>query len=374
MAVDTGDPKSGFRHCDVIVFINEEVLRNGGGPGFYLTFRSRPWKDIEDGLKSIVADTRVPCTIKRACAWSALALGVRVAKRQQEKQSRRVQQLHNQVEEHEAAACTLATDLQRLREERDEVISELRNARDHLQQVLHECDMLHKRLIEFELSQQLLAESQDTEYTGTLPWPRIIKEHLEALDTGLENGQYAVTPKKDEMAPVSAEALKSRRLLKMAEGQVLVLDGRGHLLGGLVAIVAKQKQVKVPGISSKVDEHQPLSRSLSFPSSKSYFLVHCARHVAPQDQARPGCPGSLKVLDGIPPLYDRKKPKVVRLKPRLWKQAEKNVEKKISKFTEVLKTNGLLVPNAAVHTGKAPPLLLPNTDKKAIFLILGSMW
>ncbi|KAL6088055.1 hypothetical protein STEG23_021289 [Scotinomys teguina] len=100
----------------------------------------------------------------------------------------------------------------------------------------------------------------------------------------------------------------------------------------------------------------------------------------------------LKVLDGIPPPYDKKKRmmvpaalKVVRLKPtrrfaylgrlahevgwkyqavtatleekqkkakvhyrkkkqlmRLWKQEEKNVEK-ISKFTEVLKTNGLLV-------------------------------
>lgn len=31
-----------------------------------------------------------------------------------------------------------------------------------------------------------------------------------------------------------------RRLPKMAEGQVLVLDGRGHLLGRLAAIVAKQ--------------------------------------------------------------------------------------------------------------------------------------
>ncbi|CAO2632799.1 60S ribosomal protein L13a, partial [Lemmus lemmus] len=102
----------------------------------------------------------------------------------------------------------------------------------------------------------------------------------------------------------------------------------------------------------------------------------------------------LKVLDGIPPPYDKKKRmvvpaalKVVRLKPtrkfaylgrlahevgwkyqavtatleekrkekakihyrkkkqllRLRKQAEKNVENKICKFTEVLKTNGLLV-------------------------------
>ena len=31
-----------------------------------------------------------------------------------------------------------------------------------------------------------------------------------------------------------------RQLPKMAEGQVLVLDGRGHLLGRLAAIMAKQ--------------------------------------------------------------------------------------------------------------------------------------
>ncbi|KAL1766885.1 hypothetical protein HispidOSU_025455 [Sigmodon hispidus] len=203
MAVDFRDPKSGFRHCEVILFINEEVLRNGGGPGFYLTFRSRPWKDIEDGLKSVVADTHVPRTIKRACAWSALALGVRVATRQREKQSRRVKHLHNQVEKHEAATWTLATDLQRLREERDEVVSELRSARDNLKQVLHERDMLHKRLIEFELSQQLLAESQDTEYPGTLPWPLIVKEHIQALDTNLQSGQYAVSLEKAQMASVT---------------------------------------------------------------------------------------------------------------------------------------------------------------------------
>ncbi|XP_052570892.1 60S ribosomal protein L13a-like [Peromyscus californicus insignis] len=110
-----------------------------------------------------------------------------------------------------------------------------------------------------------------------------------------------------------------------------------------------------------------------------------------QGQAALEC---LKVLDGIPPPYDKKKRmvfpaalKVVWLKPtrkfaylgrlahevgwkyqavtatleekwkekakihyqkkkqllRLWKQAEKNVKNKISKFIEVLKTNGLLV-------------------------------
>ncbi|XP_027296530.1 testis-expressed protein 13C-1 [Cricetulus griseus] len=203
MAVDIGDPKSGFRHCEVAVFINEEVTRNGGGPGFYLTFRSRPWKDIEDGLRSVVADTHLPRTIKRACAWSALALSVRLASRQRERQTRRVQQLNNQVEEREAATWTLATDLQRLREERDEVVSELRSAKDNLKQVLQERDILHKKLIEFELSQKLLAESQDTEYPGTLRWPLIAKQHRKPLETGLQNEQYAVFPKKAQTASMT---------------------------------------------------------------------------------------------------------------------------------------------------------------------------
>lgn len=203
MAVDIDDPKSGFRHCEVVLFINEEVTRNGGGPGFYLTFRSRPWKDIEDGLKSVVVDTHVPRSIKRACAWSALALGVRVAVRQREKQLRRVQQLHDQVEEHEAATWTLATDLQRLREERDEVVSELRSAKDNLKQVILERNMLQRRLVEFELSQQLLAESQDADYPGIPPRPLNVKENREALDMGLQTGQCAVSPKKAQLASLT---------------------------------------------------------------------------------------------------------------------------------------------------------------------------
>ncbi|XP_048653437.1 testis-expressed protein 13C-1-like, partial [Marmota marmota marmota] len=93
MAVDFGDPRSGFRHSEVVVFINEEVLSNGGSPDFYLTFRSRPWNEVEDNLQSVVADPQVPRAIKRACAWSALALGVRVVARQREQQARRVRRL-----------------------------------------------------------------------------------------------------------------------------------------------------------------------------------------------------------------------------------------------------------------------------------------
>uniref|UniRef100_A0A1B0GSL5 Ribosomal protein L13A n=1 Tax=Mus musculus TaxID=10090 RepID=A0A1B0GSL5_MOUSE len=99
----------------------------------------------------------------------------------------------------------------------------------------------------------------------------------------------------------------------MAEGQVLVLDGRGHLLGRLAAIVAKQVLLgrkvvvvrceginisgnfyrnKLSGLSPEADEYQPLPRPLPLPSPQPHFLAHCARHAAPQDQERPGCPGA----------------------------------------------------------------------------------
>ncbi|KAB0363914.1 hypothetical protein FD754_008070 [Muntiacus muntjak] len=145
----------------------------------------------------------------------------------------------------------------------------------------------------------------------------------------------------------------------MAEGQVQVFDGRGHLLGRLPATVVKQ--------------------------------LLLGRKVACGRQAALEC---LEVFDGIPPPCNRKKRvvlpaalKVVRLKPtrkfaylgrlahkvswkdqavmatldetrkekakirywkkqqltRLPKQAEQNIEKKTDKFTELLKTHGFLV-------------------------------
>ncbi|XP_049623490.1 60S ribosomal protein L13a-like [Suncus etruscus] len=197
----------------------------------------------------------------------------------------------------------------------------------------------------------------------------------------------------------------------MAEGQVLVLDGQGHLLGRLVAIVAKQVLlgrkvvvVRCEGINISGNFYRNKLKYLAFlrkrmntnPSrSPCHFRVRSRifwrtmRGMFPHKTKRgQAALDRLKVFDGIPPPYDKKKHiKVVRLKPtrkfaylgclahevgwkyqavtatleekrkekakmhyckkkqlmRLRKQAEKNVENKISKFTEVLKTHGLLV-------------------------------
>ncbi|KAK2118073.1 60S ribosomal protein L13A [Saguinus oedipus] len=179
----------------------------------------------------------------------------------------------------------------------------------------------------------------------------------------------------------------------MAEVQVPVLDGRGHLLGHLAAIVAKQVLL---GRKVVVVRCEGINISGNFYRNKlNRIFWWTVRGVLPHKTKRgQAALDRLKVSDRIPPPYDKKKRmvvpaalKVVRLKPirkfaylgrlahevgwkyqavtatleekrkekakiqywkkkqlmRLRKQAEKNVEKKINKYTEVLKTHGLLV-------------------------------
>ncbi|XP_040122555.1 testis-expressed protein 13D-like [Oryx dammah] len=183
MAVDFGDHASGFCHIDVIKFINNEVLVNGGGPDFYTAFRSRPWSEIENQLQIMVADPLVPHNIKRACAWSALALSVRVGARQWEQQAYRIRQLQKQVREREAASWALASELKRLRAEREEAAVHLRSVRYALKQVMDERDMLSWRLLQFERSAQLAPVAHETrpepgaEQLGATAWPMNVPAH-----------------------------------------------------------------------------------------------------------------------------------------------------------------------------------------------------
>uniref|UniRef100_A0A2K6R6M5 60S ribosomal protein L13a n=1 Tax=Rhinopithecus roxellana TaxID=61622 RepID=A0A2K6R6M5_RHIRO len=86
----------------------------------------------------------------------------------------------------------------------------------------------------------------------------------------------------------------------MAEVQVLVLHGRGHLLGRLAAIVVKQvllgrKVVVVHcegiNISGNFYRNKLKYLPLPLPGPQPHLLADRARHAGSQDQARPGCPG-----------------------------------------------------------------------------------
>ncbi|XP_044247549.2 testis-expressed protein 13D [Ursus arctos] len=196
MAVEFGDHASGFRHTEVIRFINNEVLMNGGGPDFYVAFRSRPWNEVEDRLQTVVADPQVPRAIKRACAWSALALGVRVAARQREQQARRIRRLQEQVDERETAAWALASELQRLREDREEAATQLRFTRAALQQALIECDVLRGRLHHAERSAQVIPLAPEippgprAEQFGTIVWPLSAEQQRDVVAMGFPSRLY----------------------------------------------------------------------------------------------------------------------------------------------------------------------------------------
>uniref|UniRef100_A0A2K5ED74 Large ribosomal subunit protein uL13 n=1 Tax=Aotus nancymaae TaxID=37293 RepID=A0A2K5ED74_AOTNA len=123
----------------------------------------------------------------------------------------------------------------------------------------------------------------------------------------------------------------------MVEVQVLVPDGRGHLLGCLAAIVAKQVLlgrkvvvVRCEGINISGNFYRNKLKYLAFvhkrmntnPLRGPYHLRAPSRmlpHKTKRGQAALDC---LEVFDGLPPPYDKKKRtvvpvalKVVRLKP-----------------------------------------------------------
>ncbi|XP_040215112.1 60S ribosomal protein L13a [Rana temporaria] len=201
-----------------------------------------------------------------------------------------------------------------------------------------------------------------------------------------------------------------------ASSHVLVLDGRGHLLGRLAAIVAKQVLlgrkvvvVRCEGINISGNFYRNKLKYLAFlrkrmntnPSRGPYhfrapsrIFWRTVRGMLPHKTKRgQAALERLKVFDGIPPPYDKRKRmvvpaalKIVRLKPtrkfallgrlahevgwkyqaitatleekrkakaklhynkkkhvmKLKKQAEQNVESKIARYTDVLKKYGIL--------------------------------
>lgn len=199
MAVNFGEHASGFRHKEVIWFINNEILMNGGSSDFYMTFRSRPWNEVEDELRAILADPQVPRAFKRACTWSALALSVRVGARQREQQVPGVQFLREQVEEREVASRALASQLQWLRVECDEVASQLRCTKAALRQAIDEREVLHGRLLHVERLAQADLLPQEVvlvpraQQLGAAALPMHTEEEANMVTTGVQGMPHLET-------------------------------------------------------------------------------------------------------------------------------------------------------------------------------------
>ncbi|XP_064239822.1 testis-expressed protein 13D-like [Aotus nancymaae] len=204
MAMNFGDHAGGFRHSDVIRFINDEVFRNGSGLAFYVACRSQPWNEVEDGLRAIVTDPNVPRSIKRACTWSALALSVRAAVRQREQLLCQVRRLQGHVEERQAASWALTSQLEQLRLEREAATTQLHFTQAALQQALNERNGLYGRLLQVErfpqaapLAHEIMAGPQ-TEQHGAVACPQATEQ---------QRGMVAMGPHANAQTPTLTDVL-----------------------------------------------------------------------------------------------------------------------------------------------------------------------
>ncbi|XP_032106780.1 testis-expressed protein 13B [Sapajus apella] len=156
MALRPEDPSSGFRHSNVVAFINEKMARHTKGPEFYLENISLSWEEVEDKLRTILENSEVPSEVKEACTWGSLALGMRFAHRQAELQNHRVQWLQNLAKLHRSAALVLASNLTELKEKQEmecnEATFQLQLTQTSLVEVQRERDMLRWKLFHAELS------------------------------------------------------------------------------------------------------------------------------------------------------------------------------------------------------------------------------
>uniref|UniRef100_A0A2K6JXI3 Testis expressed 13B n=1 Tax=Rhinopithecus bieti TaxID=61621 RepID=A0A2K6JXI3_RHIBE len=171
MALRPEDPSSGFRHSNVVAFINEKMARHTKGPEFYLENISLSWEEVEDKLWAILEDSEVPSEVKEACTWGSLALGVRFAHRQGQLQNRRVQWLQGSAKLHRSAAMVLASNLTELKEQQEmecnEATFQLHITQTSLAEVQRERDMLRWKLLHAELASPQ-QQGQATVFPGGL--------------------------------------------------------------------------------------------------------------------------------------------------------------------------------------------------------------
>ncbi|XP_047391253.1 testis-expressed protein 13A-like [Sciurus carolinensis] len=133
MAINFNDPASGFYQREVVDFINEQILRNGGSTDFCTMQTCKSWRDVEKKLQAILTDSAIPGTIKKSCAWSALALAVRLARKQKKEYTEKVMKLQEQVDEQKLFINVLIGMVNRLRDTQQK---EREKARFQLQQSL----------------------------------------------------------------------------------------------------------------------------------------------------------------------------------------------------------------------------------------------
>nr|XP_023396943.1 putative testis-expressed protein 13C [Loxodonta africana] len=231
MAVNFRDPRCGFRHSEVVEFINEEVLSNGGSPDFYVAYSWKPWNHVEDQLRAIVSDPRVPRTFKRACTWSALALSVRVVSRRRVLQERRVRHLQELASQREAATWALASELQHLRKECVDIILQLRQTQADLQQSLDESEVLRGQLLQAKRSAQFDPQPEEVDRGSraqqqcATAWPWHAEEQGKVAAAGAKGRRDAEVQEKEAQGGAVTEAETAAAVLSQMPPRMIYTPG-----------------------------------------------------------------------------------------------------------------------------------------------------
>nr|XP_004659018.2 testis-expressed protein 13B [Jaculus jaculus] len=239
MALNPEDFNSGFRHENVLTFINKQMARHWKGPEFYLENLSMSWEEVEDKLKGILEDTALPSEAHEACTWGSLALGVRFAYRQGLLHGHRVRWLHDFASMHKCAAQNLAADLKQLtgqlEMERKEAAFQLQLTQVKLSELQKERDLMRMKLFH---AVRLPLDSHPT----PAPHPHNIcvksPEHVSAMPTSLQELKAASEAGKLAMANTTATAEGIRETGKKEEVAVNATgESRSKIENGVAAMV-----------------------------------------------------------------------------------------------------------------------------------------
>ncbi|XP_050997828.1 testis-expressed protein 13A-like [Acomys russatus] len=116
MAINFTDPTCGFSHREVVAFLNEQIVKNGPSRFFCRLQLCNSWSDLEEELQAIVTDSAIPRTLKKSCAWSALAMAVGIGEMQRLEFREKVRLMHDQLTEQRLFINALLGMVQRQRD------------------------------------------------------------------------------------------------------------------------------------------------------------------------------------------------------------------------------------------------------------------
>lgn len=240
MAVNFKDPDCGFCCREVVDFINNKILQNGGTPSFYLRHLGESWGDTERRLRDILTDSRISGARKNAYAWSTLALAVHFAERQKKEDKVKVIKLQKQLKEQQLLNDALVGMVNRLRDtqesKRDKAQSELQQNLTALSRAQAERDAMKNVLL------TVLSTQSDKTDTGMVTFGQTAASYSGASDRALRGlgheiaaipvtAAHPVAAAAPGAAAVGREAKEERLISGCENNQHVVISPSSGSLG-----------------------------------------------------------------------------------------------------------------------------------------------